>query len=293
MIKSKFKSFDDKEVSYLFFESKRSKIKKNILIIHGMMEHTERYSEFSEFLSNNGYNVYVLDLRGHDDFNKDDKAAAFSDGEGMAAIIEDMKTLIETEMEEAPVLFGHSLGTIIALEYAIKNNEISSLILSAPVYMSSSDRVFGKMTAFTEGIFMKKRKSILNKVFNKYNHHFKPNRTEYDWLSRDEAVVDEYIKDPKCGFGATPRFFSEFIKSVKYVNENENKINRNAKMLVIYGTEDPVTGNGKSVSRLKRKIKSIDRKINIGGNKGGRHESLNEINKYEIYDSVLDWLNKL
>ena len=33
MIKSKFKSFDDKEVSYLFFESKRSKIKKNILII--------------------------------------------------------------------------------------------------------------------------------------------------------------------------------------------------------------------------------------------------------------------
>lgn len=293
MIKSKFKSFDGKEVSYLFFESKRSKIKKNILIIHGMMEHTERYSEFSEFLSNNGYNVYVLDLRGHDDFKKDEKAATFSSGEGMATIIEDMKTLIETEMEEAPVLFGHSLGTVIALEYAVKNNEISSLILSAPVYMSSSDRVFGKMTAFTEGIFMKKRKSILNRVFNKYNSHFKPNRTEYDWLSRDEKAVDEYIKDPKCGFGATPGFFSEFIKSVKYVNENENKINRNANMLIIYGTEDPVTGNGKSVSRLKRKVKSIDRKINIIENKGGRHESLNEINKYEIYDSVLDWLNKL
>ena len=57
MIKRKFKSFDDKEVSYLFFESKRSKSKKNVLIIHGMMEHTERYSEFSELLSNNGHNV--------------------------------------------------------------------------------------------------------------------------------------------------------------------------------------------------------------------------------------------
>ena len=28
-------------------------------------------------------------------------------------------------------------------------------------------------------------------------------------------------------------------------------------------------------------------------NKDGRHESLNEINKYEIYDSILEWLNRL
>ena len=77
------------------------------------------------------------------------------------------------------------------------------------------------------------------------------------------------------------------------MNKNENKINRYTKILVVYGTKDPATGNGKSVERLRKKIRSIDRKINIVENKEGRHESLNEINKYEIYDSILEWLNKL
>ncbi len=293
MIKRKFKSFDDKEVSYLFFESKRSKSKKNVLIIHGMMEHTERYSEFSEFLSNNGHNVYVLDLRGHDDFRINNKAATFSKGEGVDAIIEDMKILIEKEMQELPVIFGHSFGTSVSLEYAIRNNEIDRLILSAPIYMGGFGKFFGRIVAGIEGIFIKNGKSVLNGVFKSYNKHFKPNRTKNDWLSRDESAVDKYTNDPNCGFGATPRFFSEFIKSTKYMNKNENKINRYTKILVVYGTKDPATGNGKSVERLRKKIRSIDRKINIVENKEGRHESLNEINKYEIYDSILEWLNKL
>lgn len=293
MIKHKFKSFDNKEVSYLFFESKRSKPKKNVLIIHGMMEHTERYTEFSEFLSNNGHNVYILDIRGHDDFRTNNKPADFLKNEGVNAILEDMRTLIAKEMQELPVILGHSFGTSVSLEYAIRNNEIDRLILSAPAYMSGFDKFFGRIIVAVEGVFIKKRKSILNRKFKKYNKYFKPNRTSNDWLSRDEVAVDKYTSDPNCGFGATPRFFSELIKSISYVNRNEKKINRYTKMLIVYGTKDPVTGNGKGIERLRKKIKSIDRKINIVENKDGRHESLNEVNKYEIYDSILEWLNKL
>src|SRR5208337_1533079 len=34
-----------------------------------------------------------------------------------------------------------------------------------------------------------------------FNAPFQPARTDYDWLSRDEAIVDAYVADPRCGFG--------------------------------------------------------------------------------------------
>ena len=133
----------------------------------------------------------------------------------------------------------------------------------------------------------------MNKTFKSYNKHFRPNKTEYDWLTRDEAETARYALDPKCGFYATPGFFHSFLKITGDSAKNIKKVNSNAKLLIVYGTEDMAAGKGKSADKLKNKLKSIDRKINIVENKNGRHESLNEINKYEIYDSILEWLNKL
>ena len=133
----------------------------------------------------------------------------------------------------------------------------------------------------------------MNRIFKSYNNHFKPNKIEYDWLTRDEEENLRYAEDPKCGFYATPGFFHSFLKITGDAAKNIKKINSKAKLLIVYGTEDMAAGMGKSTNKLKNKLKSIDRKINIVENKNGRHESLNEINKYEIYDSILEWLNKL
>ena len=293
MLKSQFKSFDDKEISYLFFESKRTEIKKNILLIHGMMETKERYGEFSEFLANNGYNVFIFDLRGHGDFLTDERPVYFEKGENAYTILEDIDFFIENIIKEKPLIFGHSFGSVLALRYAEEHPETKNFILSGHPYINGVSSFFGKIWTGLEGIFIKKRKSLLNGVFKSYNNHFKPNKTEYDWLTRDEAETAKYAEDPKCGFYATPGFFRSFLKMTGDSAKNIKKVNEKAKLLILYGTEDMATGQGKSVKKLKNKLKSIDRKINILENKNGRHESLNEINKYEIYDSILEWLNKL
>lgn len=299
MEKGIFKSFDGQEISYLFFGTKRDKAKCDILIMHGMMEHKERYEEFSEFLAVNGYNAYVFDIRGHGDLIEAGEVGTFEKGEGMDTVIQDMEFFIKEKMKNPVLLFGHSLGAILTLKFMEENIGFDKFILSAPPYTGRFNLFMGNMAAGMEGIFKKKKASFLNKNFQKYNEKFQtdnPANTEYEeynWLSRDENELKKYSEDLKCGYDVTPKFFQEIFKAMKYSYKNLDKINKKATSLIIYGTEDPVTEHGKSVEILKNHLKKEKRKIEILENKGGRHESLNEINKYEVYDCILKWLNNL
>lgn len=60
----------------------------------------------------------------------------------------------------------------------------------------------------------KHRSQLLNKLtFGGYNKAFAPNRTNFDWLSRDERQVDLYIEDPYCGGIFTASFFHDFLRA--------------------------------------------------------------------------------
>ena len=56
-------SIDDYKLSLAVFRAEKAKAV--IQIVHGMQEHKERYYPFAEFLSKNGYDVVVSDMRGH------------------------------------------------------------------------------------------------------------------------------------------------------------------------------------------------------------------------------------
>ena len=65
-----------------------------------------------------------------------------------------------------------------------------------------------------------------NLSFGGYNKCFKPSRTEFDWLSRDEKEVDKYIADPFCGGIFSAGYFYDLLKGLKenHKIENMNKI---------------------------------------------------------------------
>ena len=62
-------------------------------------------------------------------------------------------------------------------------------------------------------------------------------------------------------------------------------------MLVMYGTQDKEM-DIKYVNKILSVLRKKKRRINVLANNDGRHESLNEINKYVIYDEILKWLNE-
>ena len=67
---------------------------------------------------------------------------------------------------------------------------------------------------------------------------------------------------------------------------------REDKILFLSGDMDPVGENGEGVKRAynafcKAGLKDVYMKLYAGG----RHEMLNELNREEVYNDILNWIN--
>ena len=290
-----FEGFEGLKVPYLFFESERGeKFKNNIIIFHGVTEPIDRYEEFGKFLSANGYNVFVPEIRGHGEL-KTSEVCEFGK-KRIKAVFEDINLFFKNELipkgikAENTTIFGHSMGSLIAMKWVIENNYKYFILSGFPLQKKLS--VFlGKMLTGLEKLLFFKKKSFMNKEFKKYNDYFKPNQTKFDWLTRDENEVNKYVESEFCGYPISPGVFNGILGMMGFINRKYKKIRKDANMLVIYGTEDKAV-NTEYVSKMLEILKKKKRRINVLENKNGRHESLNEINKYEIYDEILKWLNE-
>ena len=290
-----FEGFEGLKVPYLFFESERGeKFKNNIIIFHGVTEPIDRYEEFGKFLSANGYNVFVPEIRGHGEL-KTSEVCGFGK-KGIKAVFEDINLFFKNELmpkgikAENTTIFGHSMGSLIAMKWVIENNYKYFILSGFPLQKKLS--VFlGKMLTGLEKLLFFKKKSFMNKEFKKYNDYFKPNQTKFDWLTRDENEVNKYVESEFCGYPISPGVFNGILGMMGFINRKYKKIRKDANMLVIYGTEDKAV-NAEYVTKILEILKKKKRRINVLENKNGRHESLNEINKYEIYDEILKWLNE-
>ena len=295
MEKKYFEGFEGLKVPYLFFESERGeKFKNNIVIFHGVTEPIDRYEEFGKFLAANGYNVFVPEIRGQGEL-KNSEICEFGK-EGIKAVFEDINLFFKKELmpkgikAENTTIFGHSMGSLIGMKWVIENN-YKYFILSGFPLQKKLSVFFGKMLTGMEKLLFFKKKSFMNKEFKKYNDNFKPNLTKFDWLTRDENEVKKYEESEFCGYPISPGVFNGIVGMMGFINRNYKKVRNDANMLVIYGTEDKAM-DIEYVNKMLETLKKKKRRINVLENKKGRHESLNEINKYEIYDEILKWLNE-
>ena len=292
MKKQYFESFDGKGIPYLFFESKRYKYKNNIVIFHGMTEPIDRYAEFGEFLASNGYNVFVMEIRGHGEL-KDSEIGDFGKG-GIKSVFKDIDSFFKKVLSKVgatpnnTTILGHSMGSLIGTEWGIRN-KYKYFILSGFPLKSQLIAIGGNFATFLEKAIFRKV-SVFNKISEKWNANFEPNKTKFDWLTRDETENKKYENNELCGYSVTPKFYSGIFSTIGFINRNYKKVDEYARILAIYGTDDKVI-DIPYINQIFNTLRKKKRRINILENKNGRHESLNETNKYEIYDEILKWLN--
>lgn len=299
-----FKGKEDLNIHVYKYTSENIKPKAVVQIAHGMSETAIRYKEFAQELTKNGYVVYINDHRGHGITAKTiDNIGYLAEKDGFTCLVEDMNILTNIIKEENPdlpiYLFGHSMGSFVSQRYIMEyGDNLAGLILSG------SNGKHGKILKVAQLISkseIKKHgrrhrsKKLDNLIFGGNNKGFKPSKTDFDWLSRDEKEVQKYIDDPFCGVLFTCGFFYDFIKGLQEVEDKENlkKVPLDLPIYIMSGDKDPVGKNGKGVLRLK------DRYVNLGVKKvscklyeGGRHEMLNEINKEEVIKDIISWLDE-
>lgn len=281
----------------------KEEVKAVFQIAHGMAEHSARYDRFAEFLASYGYAVFINDHLGHGKSISDEKELGyFGKKNGRDALVGDVKTLTGIAKQEFPdkpvILFGHSMGSFVVRKYcALYGDNID-----AAIFCGTSGANPGAGIGAAAATFIAREKGDHHRshmldslAFGSYNKHFKPARTKFDWLTRDEKIVDQYIEDPLCGFRFTDPGYHELFKLLQDISGKQwyNSVPYILPMLLVSGADDPVGNYGKGVQEVSRGLKkSGHQDVSIKLYPGGRHEILNELNKEEVYQDILDWADE-
>ena len=271
-----------------------------ILLAHGMAEHSMRYAEFAEFLNANGIDFYCHDQRGHGK-SANGSLGHLRKGLDWKLMMDDLFTIRKKLIHaDCPViLMGHSMGSfLVRCAVQIQPNLFDGLIISGT---GDSQGLIGKAGAMLTKVLCSTAgetapaNMMQNMVFGGYNKSFTSPRTPSDWLSRDEAVVDAYIADPWCGFVCTNGFFHELLHGIQMANDGQGiaKMNKQMPIYLFSGECDPVGNMGKGVVNVKNALtKAGLEDVTMRLYSEGRHEMLNELNKAEVMNDLLAWVEE-
>lgn len=267
----------------------RGKPRGILLLSHGLAEHSARYGAFATRMADEAFHVYAHDHRGHGHTTaRDAPRGQFAPKNGVERVLEDMRAVRDLAVGRHPglpvVLFGHSMGGLLALAYAearpgdidalaVWNSNlepglagrVAQVVLAAERMLKGSDVPSGILPRLTFGAWGKRIAGA---------------RTPFDWLSHDAAAVDAYIADPLCGFDVNVSMWLD-IFAVTFADASAEGLGRLPKSLPIHlvgGGEDPATENGKATRAFAERLeKSRLEDVTTIVYPGMRHETLNEI----------------
>lgn len=275
-----------------------------VQIAHGIAEHIDRYRPFMEFLADNGFVAAGNDHLGHGkSIRVPEEQGFFAEKDGWWRVVDDMDKLHDIMSNEYPelpyVLFGHSMGSFLTRTYLIKHpDKYDGVILSGTGHQSPALVLGGNAAASVMAKLngaMGDGAKLDSLAFGSYLSKIENPRTKFDWLSRDAEQVDKYIADPLCGFVGKIGLYRDMMQGIKFITDKKNiaQMNKEKPVYFMSGNGDPVGDYGKGVVRAYKAFCDAGlHDVFMRLYPGGRHEMLNETNKEQVYQDILNWLNE-
>jgi alpha-beta hydrolase superfamily lysophospholipase len=249
------------------------KIKALVVLVHGQGDHSGRYTHVAEHLTREGYALWAADLRGHGKSGgKRGHVDNFND------YLDDTGRVIGKAKEQNPelktFLIGHSLGGLVALDYAEKHgSKLSGLVATAPLLRL-------KMQVPPWKAAVGRMLSGLTPTFS-MKTGLDPNL-----LSHDQEIVRNYVNDPLVHGVASARFFTELLHAEEETIRDATKLT--LPCLIMQGSGDGIVDPAATEDFFKG-VASADKTLKIY--EGLYHEVLNEPEKENILKEISAWLS--
>ena len=264
-----------------------------VLVLHGASEHGARYDRFAQALVAEGWAVYAPDHRGHG-LTSTSTGRGIAGPRGFDGIVDDvheLRALALGECGDVPVLlFAHSMGSIIGFGYVQRYGAgLSACVLSGAVGVGEGMAELADMLRQAAEAGMAEEPMA---ALAPFNEAFEPARTPYDWLSRDPTEVDKYIADPDCGddLPLTYGFVAEMLRTAALTTpEAIGTIPKELPFLLVTGDQDPVSNSAAQVRELEKRLRDQGFDVDARYYAGARHEVLNETNRDEVTEDVVDF----
>lgn len=239
----------------------------SVLLVHGIAEHSGRYELVGNRFAAAGLDVQAYDQRG---FGASSGRRAYVDrwDQQLNDLGERLRIVRSDAAGRPVVLYGHSLGGLIALGYVLTDRaKPDILVLSAPAIEANVPD--WKRTVARIMSRLAPRTPI-------------PNAFDGSLLSRDRDVAERYLSDPLNEHVTTARFGAEVLAEQTRVQANLARLA--LPTLVIHGADDGLVPP--SASEPLGELSGVTRREYPGM----RHELHNEPEGPSIIDDVVGWI---
>jgi alpha-beta hydrolase superfamily lysophospholipase len=280
-----YKSADGTKIVAYRWDPEDAAPRAAIQLTHGMGEHARRYGHVALALNDAGFVVYAQDHRGHGASGDPDAYGNLGPG-SWTALVDDIGLLsakIRADHPDLPlILLGHSMGSFAVQQYLLDHSaDVDGVVLTGTAAIDLLEAALDLDQPLDLAMF---------------NAPFQPSRTDYDWLSRDEAIVDAYIADPGCGFGIDTDAAKLMFAGARRLADPAQvaAMRSDLPVYIAAGEADPVNGGLTLLTPLTDRYQAAGlTDMTIRTYPAARHEILNETNRDEVIAELIDWLDRV
>jgi alpha-beta hydrolase superfamily lysophospholipase len=246
-----------------------------VALIHGLGEHTGRYAHVGKALTDAGYALFGFDLRGH---GRSGGARGYTPS--LDAYMQDMRAFFKYLVTRYPALphflYGHSLGSLLSLVYAIQ-------------YSNGLNGVMVNGAALRSALQEQKTKVAMAKLLGTLvPATIITSGLDASAISRDPDVVNAYLNDPLVHNKASLGFGKAALDAIDTCFTRGQDII--PPLLIMYGTADRVTYPSGSED-FARLASEKNRDVTLKSWDGMYHEVHNEPGKAEVFRFMVEWLD--
>jgi len=248
----------------------------NVVICHGIGEHSGRYESFASYLSGNGFGVFATDFAGHG-MQAGTRGFITSFGDFTSAV-KQLADGVKKVQPDLPVfIFGHSMGGLIATRVVEEYpNSFKAVAISAPHLFSAKDSVKNLLPLI----------SIIRRIAPKATFSSSSRFTPSD-LSHNERAVKRYIEDPYVHDRVSPNLFFGLEESIEMAMADANKVR--IPVLIVYGSADRVV-DPVGAQELYEKMETEKKILEIPG---GKHEMFaDEERRTQFFDAISSFFSE-